>query len=137
MLSHAPVGAINVGVEGPARVTVQEARAALCRVLPSHLLPGPAVKPAGEGREGREGSSGLAEQAAARGDPGTAPTAGSSGLLCSRCQTPLLTPSHPEQGRSNPATIGALGSALRSKPVRWSLGHEADVLPRVVRVMDG
>lgn len=123
-------------MEGPARVTVQEAgagRAALCCVLPSHLLPGPAVKP---GREGREGSSGLAEQAAARGDPGTAPTAGSSGLLCSPCQTPFLTPSHPEQARSNPATIRALGSALGSKPVLSSLGCEAEVLPGLF-VSDG
>lgn len=95
------------------------------RVLPSHLLPGPAVKP---GREGREGSSGLAEQAAARGDPGTAPTAGSSGLLCSPCQTPFLTPSYPERDLRNPATIRVVGSALRSKPLRGSLGYKADVL---------
>lgn len=102
------------------------ARAALCCVLPSHLLPGPAVKP---GTEGREGSSGLAEQAAARGDPGTAPTAGSSGLLCSPCQTPFLTPSHPEQDRRNPATLGVVGSAPRIKPLHSALGHKADVLP--------
>lgn len=117
-------------------MTVQEAgarRAALCRVLPSHLLPGPAVKP---GREGREGSSGLAEQAAARGDPGTAPTAGSSGLLCSPCQTPFLTPSHPEQDRSNAATIRVVGSALGSKPWHCSLGYRADVLPALF-VSDG